>query len=95
MCGKRTHLIFYIQTTCIPIMRKGILFVAWQKFQPLTSGSVTNVFAFTTCCIIFHLKRHFSRAVLKGGEFGCSCECLWTFNEATMGLTGAIIGNIK
>lgn len=33
--------------------------------------------------------------VLKGEEFGCSCECLWAFNEVATGLTGAIIGNIK
>lgn len=89
------HLGFYRQTTAHLHTRKGILFVAWQKFQPLTSGKVTNVFAFTMCCIIFHLKTDFFHTVLKGEEFGCCFECLWTFNEATMGLTGAIIGNIK
>lgn len=93
--GKQTHLKFYRQTITHLHMRKGIRFVSWQKFQSLTSGRVTNVFAFTMCCIIFHLKRDFFCTALKGEEFGCCFECLYTFNEVTVGLTGAIIGKIK
>lgn len=42
----------------------------------------------------FPLKEGFFPYRAQREEFGCCFECLWTFNEATMGLTGAIIGNI-
>lgn len=80
------------QTTA-HLHEKRIAFIAWQKFQRLTRGMATNVFA-TMHRFTFRFNRDFPIQCSRGEVLGCSC-CLWKFNEVTMGLTGAIIEKIK